>query len=72
MMFAGVCVCARRYMVECRWYEQWKEFVESGDQNSSSFPGQIDNGELFDGCFHLPSSSLLLFISHFQIIFPGG
>lgn len=40
-----------RYMVECRWYEQWKEFVETGDQNSSSFPGQIDNTELFEGQF---------------------
>lgn len=38
-----------RYMVERRWYEQWKQFVETGDQNSSSFPGQIDNTELFDG-----------------------
>uniref|UniRef100_H3DBW0 Ubiquitin carboxyl-terminal hydrolase n=1 Tax=Tetraodon nigroviridis TaxID=99883 RepID=H3DBW0_TETNG len=36
------------YMVECRWYEQWKQFVETGDQNSSSFPGQIDNTELFE------------------------
>uniref|UniRef100_A0A8C7W8Y6 Ubiquitin carboxyl-terminal hydrolase n=1 Tax=Oncorhynchus mykiss TaxID=8022 RepID=A0A8C7W8Y6_ONCMY len=31
-----------------RWYEQWKEYVETGDQNSSSFPGQIDNTELFE------------------------
>uniref|UniRef100_A0A8C5BPI0 Ubiquitin carboxyl-terminal hydrolase n=1 Tax=Gadus morhua TaxID=8049 RepID=A0A8C5BPI0_GADMO len=31
-----------------RWYDQWKEFVETGDQNSSSFPGQIDNSELFE------------------------
>ncbi|KAG7224402.1 hypothetical protein INR49_004744, partial [Caranx melampygus] len=36
------------YVVEHRWFEQWKEFVESGDQNSSSFPGQIDNTELFE------------------------
>uniref|UniRef100_A0A8C5C561 Ubiquitin carboxyl-terminal hydrolase n=1 Tax=Gadus morhua TaxID=8049 RepID=A0A8C5C561_GADMO len=35
-------------MVERRWYDQWKEFVETGDQNSSSFPGQIDNSELFE------------------------
>ncbi|KAG7280843.1 hypothetical protein CRUP_010825, partial [Coryphaenoides rupestris] len=28
--------------------EAWKEFVETGDQNSSSFPGQIDNAELFE------------------------
>ncbi|XP_031696191.1 ubiquitin carboxyl-terminal hydrolase 11-like [Anarrhichthys ocellatus] len=37
------------YVMERRWYEQWKEFVETGDQNSSSFPGQIDNTELFEG-----------------------
>lgn len=36
------------YVVDRRWFEQWKEFVESGDQNSSSFPGQIDNAELFE------------------------
>ncbi|XP_042263837.1 ubiquitin carboxyl-terminal hydrolase 11 [Thunnus maccoyii] len=36
------------YVVERRWFEQWKEFVETGDQNSSSFPGQIDNSELFE------------------------
>ncbi|XP_062315817.1 ubiquitin carboxyl-terminal hydrolase 11 isoform X3 [Osmerus eperlanus] len=36
------------YLVETRWYEQWKEYVETGDQNSSSFPGQIDNTELFE------------------------
>uniref|UniRef100_A0A8C5BXF5 Ubiquitin carboxyl-terminal hydrolase n=1 Tax=Gadus morhua TaxID=8049 RepID=A0A8C5BXF5_GADMO len=39
---------AGEYMVERRWYDQWKEFVETGDQNSSSFPGQIDNSELFE------------------------
>lgn len=44
-----LCVCVCRYVVERRWYEQWKEFVETGDQNSSSFPGQIDNTELFEG-----------------------
>ncbi|XP_047440270.1 ubiquitin carboxyl-terminal hydrolase 11 [Mugil cephalus] len=36
------------YVVDRRWFEQWKEFVETGDQNSSSFPGQIDNSELFE------------------------
>ncbi|KAM7404196.1 hypothetical protein PAMP_011563 [Pampus punctatissimus] len=43
------------YVVERRWFEQWKEFVETGDQNSSSFPGQIDNTELFEDLdsFHL-------------------
>uniref|UniRef100_A0A8C9TYQ1 Ubiquitin carboxyl-terminal hydrolase n=1 Tax=Scleropages formosus TaxID=113540 RepID=A0A8C9TYQ1_SCLFO len=35
-------------MLERRWYDQWKEYVETGDQNSSSFPGQIDNTELFE------------------------
>uniref|UniRef100_A0A665UBU9 Ubiquitin carboxyl-terminal hydrolase n=1 Tax=Echeneis naucrates TaxID=173247 RepID=A0A665UBU9_ECHNA len=36
------------YVVEHRWFEQWKEFVDGGDQNSSSFPGQIDNSDLFE------------------------
>uniref|UniRef100_A0A7N8YNP7 Ubiquitin carboxyl-terminal hydrolase n=1 Tax=Mastacembelus armatus TaxID=205130 RepID=A0A7N8YNP7_9TELE len=36
------------YVVEHRWFEQWKEFVETGDQNSPSFPGQINNTELFE------------------------
>ncbi|KAJ8371314.1 hypothetical protein SKAU_G00113420 [Synaphobranchus kaupii] len=36
------------YLLERRWHEQWKEYVETGDQNSSSFPGQIDNTELFE------------------------
>ncbi|KAM4563774.1 ubiquitin carboxyl-terminal hydrolase 11 isoform 1-T2 [Odontesthes bonariensis] len=36
------------YVVDRRWFEQWKEFVEKEDQNSSSFPGQIDNTELFE------------------------
>ncbi|XP_028265179.1 ubiquitin carboxyl-terminal hydrolase 11-like [Parambassis ranga] len=36
------------YVVDRRWFEQWKEFVETGDQNSSSFPGQINNSELFE------------------------
>ncbi|XP_077593564.1 ubiquitin carboxyl-terminal hydrolase 11 isoform X1 [Stigmatopora nigra] len=35
------------FMVAQRWYEQWKEFVESGDQDSLC-PGEIDNTELFD------------------------
>uniref|UniRef100_A0A7N6AH14 Ubiquitin carboxyl-terminal hydrolase n=1 Tax=Anabas testudineus TaxID=64144 RepID=A0A7N6AH14_ANATE len=43
----SVFVCCR-YVMERRWFEQWKEFVENGDQNSSSFPGQIDNSELFE------------------------
>uniref|UniRef100_A0A3B4FAS2 Ubiquitin carboxyl-terminal hydrolase n=1 Tax=Pundamilia nyererei TaxID=303518 RepID=A0A3B4FAS2_9CICH len=36
------------YVVDRRWFDQWKEFVETGDQNSTSFPGQIDNAELFE------------------------
>lgn len=47
-------------MVERRWYEQWKEFVETGDQNSSSFPGQIDNTELFDGQLLLSFKTVFL------------
>lgn len=43
-----MCVCCR-YVVDRRWFDQWKEFVETGDQNSTSFPGQIDNAELFEG-----------------------
>uniref|UniRef100_A0A672ZXN4 Ubiquitin carboxyl-terminal hydrolase n=1 Tax=Sphaeramia orbicularis TaxID=375764 RepID=A0A672ZXN4_9TELE len=38
--------CGSEWM--CSWLSCWKEFVESGDQNSSSFPGQIDNTELFE------------------------
>uniref|UniRef100_A0AAY4C463 Ubiquitin carboxyl-terminal hydrolase n=1 Tax=Denticeps clupeoides TaxID=299321 RepID=A0AAY4C463_9TELE len=37
-----------RYLLEQRWFEQWSEYVKSGDQNSSLFPGPIDNSELFD------------------------
>ncbi|XP_028849343.1 ubiquitin carboxyl-terminal hydrolase 11 isoform X2 [Denticeps clupeoides] len=36
------------YLLEQRWFEQWSEYVKSGDQNSSLFPGPIDNSELFD------------------------
>ncbi|XP_039629891.1 ubiquitin carboxyl-terminal hydrolase 11 [Polypterus senegalus] len=36
------------YLLERRWFSQWKEFVKTGDQNSTSFPGQIDNTELFE------------------------
>ncbi|XP_053173050.1 ubiquitin carboxyl-terminal hydrolase 11 [Scomber japonicus] len=43
------------YVVERHWFEQWKQFVENGDQNSSSFPGRIDNSELFEDLdsFHM-------------------
>lgn len=50
--------------MECRWYEQWKEFVETGDQNSSSFPGQIDNTALFEGKFSSSRSLLLILLLH--------
>uniref|UniRef100_A0A7N8X1F7 Ubiquitin carboxyl-terminal hydrolase n=1 Tax=Mastacembelus armatus TaxID=205130 RepID=A0A7N8X1F7_9TELE len=43
-----LCGCKMWYVVEHRWFEQWKEFVETGDQNSPSFPGQINNTELFE------------------------
>ncbi|KAK2850852.1 hypothetical protein Q5P01_007128 [Channa striata] len=36
------------YVMDHRWFQQWKEFVQIGDQNSSSFPGHIDNTELFE------------------------
>ncbi|KAF7695684.1 ubiquitin carboxyl-terminal hydrolase 11 [Silurus meridionalis] len=36
------------YLVGRRWYGLWSEYVKSGDQNSPSFPGGIDNTELFD------------------------
>lgn len=36
------------FLVGCRWFHQWKLFVESGDQNSSCCPGEIDNIELFE------------------------
>ncbi|TTB56403.1 Ubiquitin carboxyl-terminal hydrolase 15 [Bagarius yarrelli] len=36
------------YLVGRRWFDMWNEYVNSGDQNSLSFPGRIDNTELFD------------------------
>uniref|UniRef100_A0A803SY66 ubiquitinyl hydrolase 1 n=1 Tax=Anolis carolinensis TaxID=28377 RepID=A0A803SY66_ANOCA len=36
------------YLLENHWYKQWKAYVESGNQNSSSFPGRINNAELFE------------------------
>ncbi|XP_051950170.1 ubiquitin carboxyl-terminal hydrolase 11-like isoform X1 [Xyrauchen texanus] len=36
------------YLLDKRWFDQWKEYVETGDQNSSSYPGKIDNTELFE------------------------
>uniref|UniRef100_A0A673GQE2 Ubiquitin carboxyl-terminal hydrolase n=1 Tax=Sinocyclocheilus rhinocerous TaxID=307959 RepID=A0A673GQE2_9TELE len=37
-----------RYLLDKRWYDQWKEYVHAGDQNSSSYPGKIDNTELYE------------------------
>lgn len=54
-------------MVERRWYEQWKEFVENEDQNSSSFPGQINNTGLFDGQ-QTPCLLFLLFLFLFILL----
>ncbi|KAI4873399.1 hypothetical protein NFI96_012314 [Prochilodus magdalenae] len=36
------------YLVGRRWLDSWNEYVKTGDQNSPSFPGQIDNTELFE------------------------
>uniref|UniRef100_A0A673LU52 Ubiquitin carboxyl-terminal hydrolase n=1 Tax=Sinocyclocheilus rhinocerous TaxID=307959 RepID=A0A673LU52_9TELE len=36
------------YLLDKRWYDQWKEYVHTGDQNSSSYPGKIDNTELYE------------------------
>uniref|UniRef100_A0A672I295 Ubiquitin carboxyl-terminal hydrolase n=1 Tax=Salarias fasciatus TaxID=181472 RepID=A0A672I295_SALFA len=44
----SVSVLCCRFLMGCRWFHQWKLFVESGDQNSSCFPGEIDNTELFE------------------------
>uniref|UniRef100_A0A672HZB2 Ubiquitin carboxyl-terminal hydrolase n=1 Tax=Salarias fasciatus TaxID=181472 RepID=A0A672HZB2_SALFA len=41
-------ITGRSFLMGCRWFHQWKLFVESGDQNSSCFPGEIDNTELFE------------------------
>uniref|UniRef100_A0AAR2KIS5 ubiquitinyl hydrolase 1 n=2 Tax=Pygocentrus nattereri TaxID=42514 RepID=A0AAR2KIS5_PYGNA len=37
-----------RYLVGRRWFDLWEEYVKTGDQNSSSFPGRINNTELFE------------------------
>uniref|UniRef100_W5NBB7 ubiquitinyl hydrolase 1 n=1 Tax=Lepisosteus oculatus TaxID=7918 RepID=W5NBB7_LEPOC len=36
------------YLLDLHWFKQWKEYVHMGDQNSSAFPGRIDNAELFE------------------------
>lgn len=43
------------YLVGKKWFDLWSEYVKSGNQNSSSFPGKIDNMELFEdlNSYHL-------------------
>ncbi|XP_026879359.2 ubiquitin carboxyl-terminal hydrolase 11 [Electrophorus electricus] len=36
------------YLVGNRWFDLWKEYVTAGDQNAPSFPGHIDNTELYE------------------------
>uniref|UniRef100_A0AAR2JLV2 ubiquitinyl hydrolase 1 n=1 Tax=Pygocentrus nattereri TaxID=42514 RepID=A0AAR2JLV2_PYGNA len=42
-----------RYLVGRRWFDLWEEYVKTGDQNSSSFPGRINNTELFENSYRL-------------------
>lgn len=43
----------------------WKEFVKSGDQNASSFPGKIDNTLLFDGKCTYTNKYTFIFVFFF-------
>lgn len=36
------------FLVEQRWYNQWEAYVQGGDQDASTFPGCINNAELFE------------------------
>ncbi|KAM6143599.1 ubiquitin carboxyl-terminal hydrolase 11 isoform 1-T1 [Erethizon dorsatum] len=36
------------FLVEQRWYKQWEVYVQGGDQDASTFPGCINNAELFE------------------------
>uniref|UniRef100_W5UFB2 Ubiquitin carboxyl-terminal hydrolase n=1 Tax=Ictalurus punctatus TaxID=7998 RepID=W5UFB2_ICTPU len=36
------------YLLSRRWFELWNEYVKNGDQNSPSYPGKVDNTELFN------------------------
>jgi len=44
-----------RYLVDCRWFRQWKKFVgfdsrdQSGAGDEQNNPGPIDNSCLFQG-----------------------
>ncbi|XP_023058519.1 ubiquitin carboxyl-terminal hydrolase 11 isoform X2 [Piliocolobus tephrosceles] len=35
------------FLVEKHWYKQWEAYVQGGDQDSSTFPGCINNAALF-------------------------
>uniref|UniRef100_A0A6I8NUR2 Ubiquitin carboxyl-terminal hydrolase n=1 Tax=Ornithorhynchus anatinus TaxID=9258 RepID=A0A6I8NUR2_ORNAN len=37
-----------QFLLEQHWYQQWEAYVQSGDQESSTFPGRINNAELFE------------------------
>uniref|UniRef100_A0A5F8GP43 Ubiquitin carboxyl-terminal hydrolase n=1 Tax=Monodelphis domestica TaxID=13616 RepID=A0A5F8GP43_MONDO len=37
-----------RFLVEHHWYQQWEAYVRAGDQDSSAFPGPVNNSELFE------------------------
>ncbi|TRY72839.1 hypothetical protein DNTS_009529, partial [Danionella cerebrum] len=36
------------YLLDKRWFDLWKEYVHTGDQNSTSYPGKIDNTQLYE------------------------
>ncbi|OWJ99394.1 USP11 [Cervus elaphus hippelaphus] len=36
------------FLVGQHWYKQWEVYVQGGDQDSSTFPGCINNAELFE------------------------
>lgn len=54
-----------RFLVEQHWYKQWEVYVQGGDQDSGTFPGCINNADLFEGTRPLPPhpSQALEFLS---------
>ncbi|XP_077001360.1 LOW QUALITY PROTEIN: ubiquitin carboxyl-terminal hydrolase 11 [Tamandua tetradactyla] len=36
------------FLVEQHWYKQWEAYVQGEDQDSSTFPGCINNSQLFE------------------------
>ena len=46
-----------RYLVDCRWFKQWKKFVgfDTWDQfgvgDQANNPGPLDNSSLFSGIY---------------------